>query len=340
MATDGRDCKAFTLIELLVVIAIIAVLIGLLLPAVQKVREAANRMSCQNQLKQLGLAAHNYHGDNGVFPPGYLGPRDPQMSYDSSQPPSPYWKWYRSASHVGVVAFLLPYLEQGNISGRMDLDPNSTTPWWQSANNLTMAQSRLAVLQCPSDDLYGGVSFGVLTSHHHDQSSGFVVTYYPVATSPQAANSTGLTNYAGVNGATSSKAEGSARCEGMFYNRSRTTLTDVPDGTSNTLLFGEGLGLVTNGKREMAWSWIGVGETATGPGLWGPHDALRSSFSSRHPGVVQFCFADGSVRGLRREGTARPNGSPLPEPGSNWYLLQQLAGRRDGGTLDTSPILP
>src|SRR6185369_7679065 len=115
-------------------------------------------------------------------------------------------------------------------------------------------------------------------------------------TSP-AANSLGLTNYAGVNGATNS----STRWEGMFYNRSRTTLTDVPDGTSHTLLFGEGLGLVTNGRREMAWSWLGVGEVATGVGLWGPRDAARTSFSSRHPAVVQFCFADGSVRGLRRE---------------------------------------
>src|SRR6185503_5148042 len=119
--------------------------IGLLLPAVQKVREAANRMRCANNLKQLGLAAHTYHGDNGVFPPGYLGPRDPQMTYDDSPvgSGSPYWKWYLSASHVGVVAFLLPYLEQGAISDRMDLDWNSPTPWWQSAKNLTMAQSRL-----------------------------------------------------------------------------------------------------------------------------------------------------------------------------------------------------
>ena len=330
-----RSSPAFTLIEILVVIAIIAVLIGLLLPAVQKVRETANRMKCANNLKQLGLAAHNYHGDNGGFPPGYLGPRDPQMIYDFSQPPSPYWKWYTSASHVGVIAFLLPYLEQENVSKSMDLDWNSTTRWWQSANNLTMAQSRLAVLQCPSDNLYGGVSVGVLMTHHHDLPWGFVVRYLDVATSPQAANSMGLTNYAGVSGATSY----SSRWEGMFYNRSRTTLTDVPDGTSHTLLFGEGLGLVTNGRRELAWSWIGVGAMPTGAGLRGPRDAARSSFSSRHPGAVQFCFADGSVRGLRREGTARTSTSPLPEPGSNWYLLQQVAGRRDGGTLDTSPIL-
>src|SRR5437773_1247857 len=122
--------RGFTLIELLVVIAIIAILIGLLLPAVQKVREAAARMKCQNNLKQIGLAAHSYHGANGVFPPGYLGPRDPQMINDLSTFGSPYWTWYTSASHVGVMAFLLPYLEQENIFSRMEIDWNSTTGWW------------------------------------------------------------------------------------------------------------------------------------------------------------------------------------------------------------------
>jgi prepilin-type processing-associated H-X9-DG protein/prepilin-type N-terminal cleavage/methylation domain-containing protein len=336
---------ALTLIELLVVIAIIAILIAMLVPAVQKVREAAARTQCVNNLKQLGLAAHCYHDTRGRFPPGYLGPPPPGLPYSSSDPA--YARWYESASHVGVMPFLLPYFEQEAIYSRLEVDwngsarPNSV--WWRNANNLTTGKSWLKVLQCPSDDLDGGVSVGTLVSFHCNYVGGVNVPYYyglPSSTGFEIANSLGLTNYLGVSGA-NGEANGPLwqQWGGIFYNRSRTRLTDVTDGTSQTLLFGEGLGGVTNGGREWGWSWTGCGALGTVRGLQGPRDAHRTSFSSRHPAGVNFCFADGSVKLLRRGETSQ-DFPPTTIRSPDWYLLQQLAGKQDGQTADTSPILP
>src|SRR5438067_9733632 len=121
--------QAFTLIELLVVIAIIAILIGLLLPAVQKVREAAARLECQNNLKQIGLACHSYHDANGGLPPGYLATAAYPDTY-------PGWGW---------ATFLLPYLEQDNLYKQLNLSAGvATEPAIRTVVKLYL---------CPSDSV-------------------------------------------------------------------------------------------------------------------------------------------------------------------------------------------
>src|ERR1700719_5260354 len=130
--------RGFTLIELLVVIAIIAVLIGLLLPAVQKFRESANRMSCTNNLKQIGLALHSYHDSRGFFPPGYVdGNTDPNSTPDNDVGPG--WGW---------ASFLLPFLEQDNVYNQINFKVGVGT-----GSNIAVSQWPLKVFQCPSDGL-------------------------------------------------------------------------------------------------------------------------------------------------------------------------------------------
>ncbi len=355
-AAGPRVRPGFTLIELLVVIAIIGVLIALLLPAVQKVREAASRMSCANNLKQIGLACHNYQSAFGQLPPGYLGPvvnetpLYPDISVDTT------------VQNVGVLVFLLPYLEMDNVYRELVLNLDVSRggdPWWLGANgptNRRVAQTRIKTLLCPSDDAYSNNQGVIYAQHYYNISKRSLPVWFytdPV-TDDQVAGSSALgrTNYLGVGGSFGRGTQTTpyptdwplafSEYEGLLTNRSRNSLDRIPDGTSNTLLFGEVTGgSVQDPSGKYGYLWVSVGSLPTFLGL--STDVPEwFQFSSFHAGVVQFCFADGSVRGVVPGGTGLHITDLLNHPRytDNWYVLQQLAGFRDGGTRDPSGMLP
>jgi prepilin-type N-terminal cleavage/methylation domain-containing protein len=322
----SRSRHGFTLIELLVVIAIIAVLIGLLLPAVQKVREAAARAQCENNLKQWGTACHNYHGVYKRLPPA-LG----------------FYSGLTPGSAFGGVAFhLLPYMEQENLynsaAGPLGTNPNVNYP----GNNNVYAQV-VPPFVCPSDPSHnnGTVTIGGFT--WGASSYGFNALLFT--------RENGLTYV--------STAPGYAP-NGKSYNpQGGMRISDIRDGTSNTILIAHRYALCTNASWPTggsAWGYCAVagvplpppmnsfnplfpgiaisyfaaqpnGGTAIGTASYfqvqptpfqGSCDPLRAA--SPHTGVMPVCLADGSVRGLSPSVSAltwwfalTPNGGePLP----------------------------
>jgi prepilin-type N-terminal cleavage/methylation domain-containing protein/prepilin-type processing-associated H-X9-DG protein len=197
--------EAFTLIELLVVIAIIAILIGLLLPAVQKVREAAARMSCSNNLKQMGIALHSYHDANNGFPKGCA----PDIDVNGN--PGAWGSSWK--------VFILPYIEQGNISATWQY---SGTSGYQNTNNVNKVSNiTIKTYRCPSSIL---------------------PAFY--ASSNNAGSIEMLTSYTGISGASneasvSNGGAGIVAGGGILFPNSQVTFTSITDGTSSTLLVGE-----------------------------------------------------------------------------------------------------
>jgi len=288
--TDPGRRRGFTLIELLVVIAIIAILIGLLLPAVQKIREAANRMSCSNKLKQIALAAHNYESTYGYLPPGHYGPPPSGLRFDADPA-------FFSYQHFGTLPSLLPYVEQDNIYRliQANWDPKATGPgWWTVTANWNAAQIKIPLFRCPSDG-------------DADNTPDVALGIFPFAIGTSSANATrlefgapyplGRTNYVACAGGMGRILNLWDQYTGYFYSQSRTTIAQATDGSSNTLMFGETLGGVFPGKRDFAYCWMGATPMPTGYGL--PTPTHSWAFGSKHPGIVQFAFGDGAVRGVR-----------------------------------------
>jgi len=327
--------KGFTLIELLVVIAIIAVLIALLLPAVQQAREAARRSQCKNNLKQIGLAIHNYAGTHGLFPPGFLFqnpkmPKDSNGIYDRSNRTnrSPGWGW---------STMILPFLEQAPLYNRIQFDGRGL---WESPND-EVIKTRISLANCPSAVNPQFVQIGTASSNPGFVNPGIAAANY-LACPGSFVNSAYYNSTAAVK-------------NGILFEDSDIRFRDITDGTSNTILIGE-VTFWGNGKDSgtggFLWdpSWYGRFESGNNgragatesqmrPGAYrinppslATSDLIkRNSYSSQHTGGATFLLADGSVRFISE--TVQHTQTGFGTSGPNWNnvgTFQKLCGRNDG----------
>jgi prepilin-type N-terminal cleavage/methylation domain-containing protein/prepilin-type processing-associated H-X9-DG protein len=299
-----RRAVGFTLIELLVVIAIIAILIGLLLPAVQKVREAAARMKCSNNLKQQILGMHNYASAVGHYPPAVLNDAKIWNDY------FPGWGW-------GAV--ILPYVEQDNLHRLMNVDQqplgSSFGAQTNTINNVVPTaamKTPLSIYRCPSD---AAPDLNTFRMDIDDRQLGMSNYRAVCGTDGAPANPT-LGHPAGAFHANEDR-------NGILWQNSKVKFEAITDGTSNTVVVGECIfinqrdGTSTDG-RKWAAVWAGMtgyycsSDTAIGCGIrisdvmWHLDETSArlngtapQAFGSRHTGGAMFGFGDGSIRFFR-----------------------------------------
>jgi len=283
--------RGFTLIELLVVIAIIAILIALLLPAAQAARATARRTMCKNNLKQIGVALHNYHDAHLVFPPGYIS-RGVSRNDPASADTGPGYAW-------GTL--LLPYLEQENIHSLINFNADCT-------NVLGAVQGRkeLPAFRCPSDPAETWFTI--------NDSAGD-----PITDSNGTQMYLGTANYVAVFGYGNVTAD-PGKGTGMFARNSAVRMKDIKDGLSNTFAVGERIferspstwyaavpgfsrnagmmmmPMMTEAAPALILGHVGQGEGTMMVMHHTPNQTTHIvNFSSRHPGGVHFLMADGSV---------------------------------------------
>lgn len=321
---SARQVRGFTLVELLVVIAIIGVLIALLLPAVQQAREAARRMSCSNNLKNLGLALHNYHDTYKSFPIGHQ-----YQGHFDGNPNSE-----KGGTGFGWAVGLLEYIEQGNQFDRFD--PRYPAGENTITGNRVVCQTPLAIFACPSDTKPDQRTDGAIPDSATSSYQGVGTSY---------------------NGWSNHKVNQNAnrlRFNGVFGRTNRgfeTGFKDIIDGTTNTAMLAETRWDMDNNGRNRSRIYCGkdIVDYAQGAtnclmvnGRWalnwtqpdGNPQPHRTA-GSQHPGGAQFCFVDGSVKfisdTIQHTATAWNSGNPFDRNngGANYGVYQRMFSIED-----------
>jgi prepilin-type N-terminal cleavage/methylation domain-containing protein/prepilin-type processing-associated H-X9-DG protein len=300
LGRSGPPRGGFTLVELLVVIAIIGVLIGLMLPAVQSVRESARRSQCSNNLRQLGLAALNYESSYGRFPPGF-------MVIDHEGQVAGGWAW-------GV--FIMPFIEQSSLKDTLSAKKYTLSQVISDPELLPMLQTNLPVFKCPSSPI------GPLRQFRGEGSQMVATANYTC--------SRGFFNYSGNTHRT-------RRNNGVFYGESATRMSDITDGASHTIMLGERTALAASTGDPSQWpSWCGPGGLGIGSTVSSTvsiemnHPSSIHAFSSSHRGGAQFCFADGSVRLISDEIESATGGVNNGNNGNHVDFLKAAAEGKVG----------
>ena len=349
--------RGFTLVELLVVIAIIGILVGLLLPAVQAAREAARRMQCSNNIKQLGLAAHNFESAFKRFPPGYLGIN----RIGTAGLPQQDWNRNSGVSHL---VYMMPYMEQTQIynlfANDLDLNPDVDgvgvptaqairySIWWNQNNPWTGGNYRIGSLLCPSDDAFGGTRHTAIGLHSWAASgvaAAPATSLWFEGTANAAWHATmGKTNYVGIAGrrgrtgttfiTPSTDAVPGVNydsLQGIFTQRSKTKMGQIADGTSNTMMFAEITGDFDDPCRpsgryqSMSFASAGggithwmMGNNSTGTPLpWQSNVRCKSLFR------LSSMHSGGIINTCFGDGSVR--GIPITAEYRAWLLLGSMA---------------